>query len=104
MGAGGVAVEDLEQEQVEGGHRVEPAFAPAVARGAAQFPEGQGLKHLREVVTKMRQSSSESRDHDRTRFDCRATGLSSFYLRERCPAYGTYCQTSTSGLTYCHSG
>ena len=48
--AGGVAVEDLEEEQVDGGDGVEDAVAPAVADGAAGVADGVGAEAGGEVL------------------------------------------------------
>jgi hypothetical protein len=75
VGAGGVAVEDLQQQQVDGRDGIEEAFAPAVPQGAAQLPKGQGFEEIRQVIAKVSQGSSEGGKHGRTRVRLRATGL-----------------------------
>ena len=50
MLAGGVAVEDLEQEQVDGRDGVEDAVAPAMADGLAGVGDGPGAESGGEVL------------------------------------------------------
>ena len=50
MLAGGIAVEDLEQEQVDGGGRIEDAVAPAMADGLAGVGDGLGAEAGGEVL------------------------------------------------------
>jgi hypothetical protein len=59
MGAGGVAVQDLQDEQVDGGQWAEDPLAPAVAAIAAELLQGLGLQEGGEVVPDPPQGISE---------------------------------------------
>jgi hypothetical protein len=61
--AGGIAVEDLEQEQVDGGDRIEDAVAPAMADGLAGVGDGLGAEAGGEVLPEACEDGSESGGH-----------------------------------------
>jgi hypothetical protein len=43
MGAGGVAMQDLQEEEVDGSDRVQDALSPAEAERQAEVAQGRGL-------------------------------------------------------------
>ena len=59
VGTGGVAVQDLEDEQVDGRDRVEDPVAPAAAQGPAEVPQGERFKPVGQVVTDLPQGGGE---------------------------------------------
>jgi hypothetical protein len=65
MATGGVAVEDLEQEEVDGGDRVEEATAPGVALLAAGVLDGLGGQVGGLVLSEALQDGQDARRHRR---------------------------------------
>src|SRR4051794_8744675 len=61
--AGGIAVEDLEQEQVDGRDGIEDAVAPAMADGRAGVGDGPGAEPDGEVLPEAWEDGRESRWH-----------------------------------------
>jgi hypothetical protein len=51
VGTGGVAVKDMEHEQMDRGHRAEQPLPPAVAALPAELPQRIGLKERGDVVS-----------------------------------------------------
>ncbi len=62
---GGVAVEDLEQEQVDGGDRVEDAIAPGVFLLLARLLDGLGGEFGGEVLPESAEDGDDTRRHGR---------------------------------------
>jgi hypothetical protein len=50
MGAGGVAVQDLEYEQVNSGGRVEDAFASAASQGPTEVAQGERFEQVGQII------------------------------------------------------
>src|SRR5262249_5220711 len=63
MLAGGIAVEDLEQEQVDGRDGVERPPSPAMSGGLAGIGDGPGAESGGEVLSEGSEDGSESRWH-----------------------------------------
>jgi hypothetical protein len=55
VGTGGVAVKDLEDEQVDRPHRAEDAVAPAVAAIPAELAQRLGLEERGDVIPDLSQ-------------------------------------------------
>ena len=63
--AGGVPVEDLQEEQIDGGHRVENPLAPGVFLLLASPLDGVGRKFVGEVLLETPQDSDDTQRHGR---------------------------------------
>jgi hypothetical protein len=55
VNTGGVPVQGLEEEQVDGRDRVEDAVAPAAAQGPTNVSEDQGLEPVGQVLADLPQ-------------------------------------------------
>jgi hypothetical protein len=64
MSARGVAVHDLEEEQVEGGDRVEDALAPTTSQGPTEVIQGEWFEQVGQVITDLPQGRCEGWGHD----------------------------------------
>jgi hypothetical protein len=62
MRAGGVAVEDLQEEEMDRGNRVQEASAPAEAKGPAQVAQCGGLKDTGQIVADQPDGRQQGRD------------------------------------------
>jgi len=59
VSAGGVAVQDLEEEQVDGGNRVENPIPPGVADGRARHADRCGCENGSQVIADLPQRGEE---------------------------------------------
>lgn len=63
VATGGVAVEDLEDEQVDGVHRVEQAMAPGVPLAATSLDDRPGGEERGEVLREAAEDDDNARRH-----------------------------------------
>jgi hypothetical protein len=62
-GAGGIAVEDLHEEDVHGGHRIEEALAPGVAEIATDLGDGLGRERRGDIGLELGDDVGDTESH-----------------------------------------
>jgi hypothetical protein len=64
MTTGRIPVQDLEDTEVDGGHRVEDALAPRVAQGTTQGKDRGGIQEVREFSLDLLQYGQHPVNHE----------------------------------------
>lgn len=75
MGECGVEVQELEEEQVGGGDRVDQPLPPTGPVLAAQLGQGGGVEDDGKVGAEVGQNGDQKQEHDSTRRSCRVIHL-----------------------------